>query len=352
MPGERERYFLRVSDFDYHLPEELIAQEPLAQRDQSRLLVVDRTTGTWHHTSFPQIGDWLQPGDLMVFNDTRVIPARLWGRRVPGGGKVEVLLLNPRGDDRWEVLVNPGRKVPPGQALVFGDAGELTAVAEERTAFGGRILKFDRQGADLRAAFMALGEVPLPPYIKARLTNVERYQTVYARTEGSVAAPTAGLHFTPELLAKLEAEGVKTGYLTLHVGLGTFRPVKAEMVAEHQMHAEYFQIGPELAQAVAATKASGHRVIAVGTTSARALETMGQADGTVQAGSGQTEIFIYPGYKFKVLDGLVTNFHLPRSTLLMLVAAFAGRELMLAAYQEAIAERYRFFSFGDAMLIV
>ena len=343
---------MQVADFDYQLPEELIAQEPLAQRDHSRLMVVEKTAGTWHHTTFPQIGAWLQPGDLMVFNDTRVIPARLWGRRVPGGGKVEVLLLSPRGTDRWEVLVNPGRKVPPGQELTFGPNGELTAVAEERTAFGGRVLRFNQEGAALRAAFMALGEVPLPPYIKAPLTNIERYQTVYAREEGSVAAPTAGLHFTPELLAGLEAAGVKTGYLTLHVGLGTFRPVKAEVVTEHKMHAEYFAISPELAEAIAATKASGHRVIAVGTTSARALETMGQADGTVRPGSGQTEIFIYPGYKFKVLDGLVANFHLPRSTLLMLVAAFAGRELILAAYQEAIKERYRFFSFGDAMLII
>lgn len=343
---------MRVSDFDYQLPEELIAQEPLAQRDHARLMVVDKRAGTWHHTTFPQIGAWLQPGDLMVFNDTRVIPARLWGRRVPGGGKVEVLLLNALDDARWEVLVNPGRKVPPGQMLTFSPGGELTAVAEERTAFGGRILRFNRQGAALRAAIMALGEVPLPPYIKRPLTDLDRYQTVYARVEGSVAAPTAGLHFTPELLARLEAEGVKTGYLTLHVGLGTFRPVKAEVVTEHKMHAEYFAISPELARAVAATKAGGHRVIAVGTTSARALETMGQPDGTVRPGSGRTELFIYPGYQFKVLDGLVTNFHLPRSTLLMLVAAFAGRELILAAYQEAIKERYRFFSFGDAMLII
>ena len=343
---------MRVSDFDYQLPEELIAQEPIAQRDRSRLMVVDKTAGTWHHTTFGQIGAWLQPGDLMVFNDTRVIPARLWGRRVPGGGKVEVLLLNPRGANRWEVLVNPGRKVPPGQVLTFGADGALTAVAEERTPFGGRVFRFNREGAALRAAFMALGEVPLPPYIKRPLTEIDRYQTVYARKEGSVAAPTAGLHFTTELLAQLEAAGVKTDYLTLHVGLGTFRPVKTEVVEEHQMHAEDFEISPELAAAVAAAKAGGHRVIAVGTTSARALETMGQADGTVRPGSGRTEIFIYPGYQFKVLDGLVTNFHLPRSTLLMLVSAFAGRELILAAYQEAIKERYRFFSFGDAMLII
>ncbi len=342
---------MQVSDFDYELPEELIAQEPLAARDHSRLLVVDKTVKTWRHAIFPQILNWLQPGDLMVFNDTRVIPARLWGRRTPGGGKVEVLLLTQRGADQWEVLVRPGRKVPPGQTLAFGADGELTAVAAERTAFGGRILKFNRQGADLRAVLFKLGEVPLPPYIKAPLRNLDRYQTVYARKEGSVAAPTAGLHFTPELLAKIRAAGVKTGYLTLHVGLGTFRPVKAEAVADHQMHEEYFKIGSELARAVAETKAAGRRVIAVGTTSVRALETMGRPDGTVRAGEGRTDVFIYPGYHLKVIDGLVTNFHLPRSTLLMLVCAFAGRELTLAAYQEAIKERYRFFSFGDAMFI-
>jgi len=343
---------LEVSDFDYELPEELIAQEPLAERDRSRLLVVDRKTKTWQHAVFPQILQWLEPGDLMVFNDTRVIPARLWGRRLPGGGKVEVLLLTQLGADRWEALVRPGRKVMPGQTLVFGEEGELAAVALERTAFGGRILQFNREGAALRAALYKLGEVPLPPYIKRPLRDLDRYQTVYARKEGSVAAPTAGLHFTPELLARIRAAGVQTGYLTLHVGLGTFRPVKVEKVEEHQMHEEYFQISPELAAAVAETKAAGHRVIAVGTTSVRALETMGCPDGTVRAGEGQTDIFIYPGFKFKVIDGLVTNFHLPRSTLLMLVSAFAGRELILAAYREAVKERYRFFSFGDAMLII
>lgn len=343
---------MQVSDFDYELPEELIAQEPLAERDHSRLLVVDKMAKIWQHAIFPQILQWLQPGDLMVFNDTRVIPARLWGRRLPGGGKVEVLLLTQHGPDRWEALVRPGRKVMPGQTLAFGADGELRAVAAERTAFGGRILKFNREGTDLRAALYKLGEVPLPPYIKAPLRDLDRYQTVYARKEGSVAAPTAGLHFTPELLARIRAAGVETGYLTLHVGLGTFRPVKAETVEDHQMHEEFFQISPELAETVAKTKAAGHRVIAVGTTSVRALETMGQPDGTVRAGEGRTDIFIYPGYQFKVIDGLVTNFHLPRSTLLMLVSAFAGRELILAAYREAIKERYRFFSFGDAMFII
>jgi S-adenosylmethionine:tRNA ribosyltransferase-isomerase len=343
---------LQVSDFDYELPEALIAQEPLAKRDHSRLLVVDKKAETFQHTLFTQIGTWLSPGDLLVFNDTKVIPARLWGRRLPGGGRIEVLLLSPRSADQWEVLVRPGRKVPIGQMLAFGTDGELTARAEERTAFGGRTLRFSRQGADLRSAIMKLGEVPLPPYIKTPLPDYDRYQTVYARAEGSAAAPTAGLHFTPELLWQLSAAGIKTAYLTLHVGLGTFRPVKTETVEAHQMHTEYFQISTELAAAIAATKASGQRVIAVGTTSVRALETMGRADGTVQAGEGQTAFFIYPGYQFKVLDGLITNFHLPRSTLLMLVSAFAGRELTLAAYEEAIKERYRFFSFGDAMLLL
>lgn len=343
---------MQVSDFDYELPEALIAQEPLAKRDHSRLLVVDKKAKTFHHTLFAQIGTGLSPGDLLVFNDTKVIPARLWGRRLPGGGRIEVLLLSPRSADQWEVLVRPGRKAHIGQMLVFGVDNELTALVEERTAFGGRMVRFNRQGADLRAAIMKLGEVPLPPYIKTPLQNCDRYQTVYARAEGSAAAPTAGLHFTPELLQQLKAVGIKTAYLTLHVGLGTFRPVKTETVEAHQMHTEYFQISTELAAAVAATKAAGQRVIAVGTTSVRALETMGRADGTVQAGEGQTAIFIYPGYQFKVLDGLITNFHLPRSTLLMLVAAFAGRELTLTAYEEAIRERYRFFSFGDAMFVL
>ncbi len=343
---------LRVEDFDYELPEELIAQQPLEKRDQSRLMVVERDNRSIHHTQFPEILEWLEPGDLMIFNDTRVIPARLWGKRLPGGGKTEVLLLRAVTEDSWEALVRPGRKIRPGQKIYFGGKEELEAITKERTTFGGRILRFNQQGAVLRKSINELGEVPLPPYIKAPLQNRERYQTIYAKEEGSVAAPTAGLHFTADLLGKIKEKGIRTGLLTLHVGLGTFRPVKVENVEEHQMHSEYFQISKELALEVARVKAADHRVIAVGTTTARTLETMGNEEGTINPGSGWTDIFIYPGYKFKVLDGLVTNFHLPRSTLLMLVSAFADRELILTAYQEAVRERYRFFSFGDAMLII
>ncbi|HBK67659.1 MAG TPA: tRNA preQ1(34) S-adenosylmethionine ribosyltransferase-isomerase QueA [Firmicutes bacterium] len=343
---------MQVADFDYHLPEELIAQEPLEKRDHSRLLVLERRDKTIHHCRFPEIVDWLQPGDLMVFNDTRVIPARLWGRRQPGGGRIEVLLLKALSEDKWEALVRPGRKIHQGQRLCFGPEGQLEAITEERTLYGGRVLCFKQKGAVLRGLLTEVGEVPLPHYIKVPLRNKERYQTIYSREEGSVAAPTAGLHFTPELMEKIKAQGVKIGYLTLHVGLGTFRPVKTKLVEEHQMHAEYFQVSEELAQEVAAVKKAGRRVIAVGTTSARTLETIALEDGRIKAGAGWTDIFIYPGYKFKVLDGLVTNFHLPCSTLLMLVAAFTDRELILAAYEEAVKERYRFFSFGDAMLIL
>ena len=350
---------MQVDEFDYYLPEELIAQQPVEKRDTSRLLVVRKDSGELEHKHFFELGDWIAPGDLLVFNDTRVIPARLWGRRVPGGGRTEVLLLNDLDGERWETLVRPGRKVHPGQTLVFGEEapmlcmGEcLQAYVEETTDFGGRVLRFNRRGEDLRQAIKALGEVPLPPYIKEKLSDQERYQTIYARHEGSAAAPTAGLHFTPDLLAKLKQKGVNTGFLTLHVGLGTFRPVKTERIEEHKMHAEFYQIGPELAAAVQRTKILGGRVIAVGTTATRALESAAQEDGTLLPGQGWTEIFIYPGYKFKVIDGLITNFHLPRSTLLMLVSAFAGRELILSAYEEAVRWRYRFFSFGDAMLII
>ncbi len=343
---------MQVSDFYYELPEELIAQEPLVDRDRSRLLVVEREKQQFQHSTFPEIINWLQPGDLMVFNDTKVIPARLWGKRQPGGGKVEVFLLRPSGEDQWEVLVRPGRKIREGQEITFGAAGQLRAVAGERTSFGGRIMYFNQRGEALKALIKELGEIPLPPYIKVPLRDHERYQTVYAREEGSVAAPTAGLHFTLELLAALEAHGVKTGYLTLHVGLGTFRPVKTETVEAHQMHAEYYHLSAGLADEIAAVKAAGRRVIAVGTTSARTLESAAQDDGRVKPGAGWTDLFIYPGFQFRVIDGLVTNFHLPCSTLLMLVSAFAGRELILSAYQEAVKARYRFFSFGDAMLII
>lgn len=343
---------MRVADFNYDLPVELIAQEPLEKRDNSRLLVVEREKKVSHHCTFSEIVHWLQPGDLMVFNDTRVIPARLWGRRQPGGGRVEVLLLKPVGEDRWEALVRPGRKVLQGQTIAFGLTDQLLAVAEQRTSFGGRVMHFNHHGDELKKLITELGEVPLPPYIKVPLRNRERYQTVYAREEGSVAAPTAGLHFTPELLATIQAHGVKIGYLTLHVGLGTFRPVKTEMVEEHQMHAEYYHINAELATEIAAVKAAGHRVIAVGTTSARTLESAAQDDGSIKPGEGWTDIYIYPGFSFQVLDGLVTNFHLPCSTLLMLVSAFVGRDVILSVYEEAVKARYRFFSFGDAMLIV
>lgn len=346
---------MQVAEFDYHLPEELIAQKPVEQRDASRLLVVRKDRGELEHKHFFELGNWLAPGDLLVFNDTRVIPARLWGRRVPGGGRTEVLLLKDLDGERWETLVRPGRKVQPGQTLLFAHTDCrrqcLQAYVEETTDFGGRVLRFDRRGEDLRQAIKALGEVPLPPYIKEKLGDQERYQTIYARHEGSAAAPTAGLHFTPDLLAKLRQEGVESGFLTLHVGLGTFRPVKTERIEEHKMHAEFYQIGPELVAAVQRTKNSGGRVIAVGTTATRALESAAQEDGTLLSGQGWTEIFIYPGYKFKVIDGLITNFHLPRSTLLMLVSAFAGKELILSAYEEAVRRRYRFFSFGDAMFI-
>lgn len=353
-----------VDEFDYYLPEKLIAQKPVEKRDTSRLLVVHKNTGELEHKHFFELGDWIEPGDLLVFNDTRVIPARLWGRREPGGGRTEVLLLNDLDGERWETLVRPGKKVRSGQILSFvkengpeqacfpqGEA-LLQAQVEERTAFGGRIIRFNCRGEDLRRAIRTLGEVPLPPYIKEKLNDQERYQTVYARHEGSAAAPTAGLHFTPDLLAKLKQQGVNTAFLTLHVGLGTFRPVKTERIEEHKMHAEFYQIGAELAAAVQKTRASGKRVIAVGTTATRALESAARDNGTLLPGRGWTEIFIYPGYKFKVINGLITNFHLPRSTLLMLVSAFAGRELILSAYAEAVRRRYRFFSFGDAMLII
>lgn len=343
---------MRVEEFDYELPEELIAQEPLEARDASRLLVVDRNAKVFFHRSFTELPHLLAPGDLLVFNDTRVIPARLWGVKTSGGGKIEVLLLNSLDDQRWEALVRPGRRVRPGQLLVFPGGEALEAEIESQTSFGGRVLRFNRRGEELRRIIHTIGEVPLPPYIKAPLHDKERYQTVYARHEGSVAAPTAGLHFTPRLLARLKEEGVKTACLTLHVGLGTFRPVKVENVEDHEMHEEFYRISAGLSLAVKATKEKGGRVIAVGTTAARALESAAQPDGEVKPGEGWTRLFIYPGYNFKVVNGLVTNFHLPRSTLLMLVSAFAGKELILSAYREAVRLRYRFFSFGDAMLII
>ncbi|HOQ24201.1 MAG TPA: tRNA preQ1(34) S-adenosylmethionine ribosyltransferase-isomerase QueA [Bacillota bacterium] len=342
---------MRVADFDYELPEELIAQHPLKQRDASRLLVLDKKTGAVTHRVFAEIVDCLTPQDFLVFNDTRVIPARIMcSRHQDGTGQAEVLLLRPLEDGRWEALVRPGRKLRPGAEVFFGDGGRIRM--EETTDFGGRIVSFpDMDQAAAKQAIYRHGEMPLPPYIHEKLTDKERYQTVYAREEGSVAAPTAGLHFTPELLAKLKAKGVPMGFVTLHVGLGTFRPVMVENVEEHTMHAEFYRVEEELAAAINAHRARGGRVVAVGTTSVRSLESAAAPDGSLRACQGWTDIFITPGYRFKVIDALITNFHLPKSTLLMLVSALAGRERILAAYREAVQERYRFFSFGDAMFI-
>ncbi|MGI9952661.1 tRNA preQ1(34) S-adenosylmethionine ribosyltransferase-isomerase QueA [Moorellaceae bacterium AZ2] len=341
---------MRVEEFDYYLPPELIAQEPVEPRDASRLLVLHRQDGRLEHRRFYDLPRYLEKGDILVLNDTRVIPARLFGRKAGTGGRVEVLLLNPLGGDRWETLVRPGRRVPPGTQLIFGE-GELEARVLASTAEGGRVLKFAYQGSweDLLAK---LGQVPLPPYIHRELPDPERYQTVYARHPGSAAAPTAGLHFTPRLLEKIREKGVEVAHILLHVGLGTFRPVKEEIVEKHRMHAEYYIVLPETAEAINNARARGGRVVAVGTTVVRTLETVATRDGLICPGEGYTDLFIYPGYHFKAVDCLITNFHLPRSTLLMLVSAFAGREKILQAYRVAVEEGYRFFSFGDAMLIL
>ncbi len=341
---------MNVTDFDYELPEELIAQTPVEPRDAARLLVVHRDSGRLEHRVFRDLPQYLVPGDVLVLNDTRVMPARLFGTKEPTGGRVEVLLLRRASADTWEALVRPGRRLAPGVRIVFG-RGELTAEVVDRTESGGRLLKFS-PADNLDERLAALGQVPLPPYIRAPLQDPERYQTVYARDAGSAAAPTAGLHFTPVLLDRIRAQGVAIEYVTLHVGLGTFRPVQAERIQEHRMHAEYFSIPPATAAAVNAAAREGRRVVAVGTTVARTLEAAAVAEDEVRAGDGWTDLFIYPGYRWKVVDVLITNFHLPRSTLLMLVSAFLGRERTLAAYQEAVRERYRFFSFGDAMLIL
>ena len=340
---------MRVSDFDYELPEELIAQTPVEPRDAARLLVVHRDTGLMEHRIFRDLPQYLRAGDVLVLNDTRVMPARLFGVKASTGGRVEVLLLRRRGPDAWEALVRPGRRLPVGTRIVFGE-GQLSAEVIDRTEAGGRVLRF-APADDLDERLKELGQVPLPPYIRAPLADPERYQTVYARDAGSAAAPTAGLHFTPELLDRLQGMGVEIVNLTLHVGLGTFRPVQAERVEEHRMHAEYFSVPQATAEAVNAAKREGRRVVAVGTTVARTLEASA-ADGRVRCGDGWTDLFIYPGYRWKIVDALITNFHLPRSTLLMLVSALLGRERTLAAYQEAVRQRYRFYSFGDAMLIL
>ena len=339
---------MKTHDFWYDLPEELIAQTPLQQRDTSRLLALDRVTGQTAHKHFYDIIDYLQPGDCLVMNDSRVLPARLLGHR-PTGGAVEVLLLRDLGDKKWECLCKPGRKMQVGSQVVFGD-GELSATVREVKEDGNRVVEFHYEGIFLEV-LERLGKMPLPPYIKAELADQERYQTVYSREVGSAAAPTAGLHFTTELLERIRQKGVKTAFVTLHVGLGTFRPVKAEEISEHHMHSELCMIGEETAKILNETKRNGGRVICVGTTSCRTLESLVNEDGTFEAKSKWTEIFIFPGYTFKAMDGLITNFHLPESTLVMLVSAFAGRENVLNAYNEAVMERYRFFSFGDAMFI-
>ncbi|MFG6355832.1 MAG: tRNA preQ1(34) S-adenosylmethionine ribosyltransferase-isomerase QueA [Acetatifactor sp.] len=340
---------LKKSDFYFELPQELIAQDPLEDRASSRLLLLDKNTGEIGHDIFHNIVRYLRPGDCLVLNNTKVIPARLLGQRAGTGARVEVLLLKRREGDVWETLVKPGKKCKPGTELTFGD-GLLRGQVLETVEEGNRLIRFSYQGI-WEEVLDRLGEMPLPPYITHKLSDKSRYQTVYAKYEGSSAAPTAGLHFTQELLRQIQDMGVSVVYVTLHVGLGTFRPVKEENVLEHHMHSEYYQVTEEAAEQINAAKTAGGRVICVGTTSCRTLESAADENGTVRPGCGNTDIFIYPGYRFKVLDCLITNFHLPESTLVMLVSALAGRERVLAAYREAIRERYRFFSFGDAMLI-
>ena len=339
---------MKTHDFWYDLPEELIAQTPLQQRDSSRLLVLDKKSGDLAHKHFYDVLDYLNPGDCLVMNDSRVLPARLLGHR-PTGGATELLLLKDLGNNMWECLAKPGRKLQEGQEVIFGN-GELCAVVRTVQEDGNRIVEFFYQGIFLEV-LESLGKMPLPPYIKEELQDQERYQTVYSREVGSAAAPTAGLHFTQELLEKAREKGIKTAFVTLHVGLGTFRPVKAEEISEHHMHSELCMISDETAAVLNETKANGGRVVCVGTTSCRTLESLVNDDGTFSARSKWTDIFIFPGYRFKAMDALITNFHLPESTLVMLVSAFADREKVLHAYEEAVKERYRFFSFGDAMYI-
>lgn len=340
---------MKTSDFNFELPLELIAQTPIEKRDSSRLLLLNKETGETEHKHFYDLPSYLRPGDCLVLNDSRVLPARLIGKREPGGGAVEIVLLIDRGDNVWECLVRPGRKVKPGVRLSFGD-GALKAEVLEVKEGGNRLIRFEYEGIFLEI-LEQLGKMPLPPYIKEELQDAERYQTVYSREVGSAAAPTAGLHFTKELLNQIQSMGVKVCYVTLHVGLGTFRPVKAEDILEHEMHSEFCMISAETARVINETKKNGGRVICVGTTACRTIESWANEDGTMKECSGWTNIFIYPGYQFKVLDCLVTNFHLPESTLIMLVSALAGREHVLDAYRQAVELKYRFFSFGDAMFI-
>ena len=341
---------MKTSDFYYDLPEELIAQDPLEDRSSSRLMILDKETGKTEHHVFREIIDELNPGDCLVINDTKVIPARLIGAKEDTGAKIEVLLLKRGADDVWETLVKPGKKARPGAKITFGDGilkGEIIDVVDE----GNRLIQFHYEGI-FEEILDQLGEMPLPPYITHKLKDKNRYQTVYAKNEGSAAAPTAGLHFTKELLEQVKAKGVNIAHVTLHVGLGTFRPVKVDDVEQHHMHSEFYIVEEDQAKLINDTKKNGGRVIAVGTTSCRTLESATGEDGVLKSGSGWTEIFIYPGYKFKMIDGLITNFHLPESTLVMLVSALAGKENILHAYEVAVQEKYRFFSFGDAMLIL
>ncbi|MDD6618473.1 MAG: tRNA preQ1(34) S-adenosylmethionine ribosyltransferase-isomerase QueA [Clostridiales bacterium] len=341
---------MKTSDFYFDLPQELIAQDPLEDRSASRLLHLDKTTGDIEHTNFKHVLDFLKPGDCLVINDTKVIPARLYGHKVDTGAVIELLLLKRRENDVWETLVKPGKKARPGAVISFGDGlltGKILDIVEE----GNRLIQFSYEGI-FEEILDQLGEMPLPPYITHKLQDKNRYQTVYAKHEGSAAAPTAGLHFTEELLQQVKEMGVNIAHVTLHVGLGTFRPVKVEDVTDHHMHSEFYVVEPDQAELINQTKKNGGRVIAVGTTSCRTLESATDENGILQAKSGWTEIFIYPGYSFKMIDGLITNFHLPESTLLMLVSALAGKEQIMAAYEEAVKERYRFFSFGDAMIII
>ncbi|CAB1251471.1 tRNA preQ1(34) S-adenosylmethionine ribosyltransferase-isomerase QueA [Clostridium sp. MT-14] len=340
---------MKVTDFDFYLPKELIAQHPLKQRDEARLMVLDKKTGKVEHKVFRDIIGYLNPGDCLVLNDTRVLPARLIGKKEGSGGKMEILLLKRNEDGSWETLVKPGRRARIGDRFDFGD-GELKAEISQIKKDGNRIVKFEYRGI-FEEVLDKLGQMPLPPYIKEKLEDKEMYQTVYSKEEGSAAAPTAGLHFTEDLLQKIEDKGVKLAFLTLHVGIGTFRPVKVENVEDHDMHSEYYRMSRETADVINGARESGHSVIPVGTTSCRTLETIADEDGRVREQSGWTDIFIYPGYKYKIVDKLITNFHLPQSTLIMLVSALCGRENILNAYREAVKNRYRFFSFGDAMFI-
>lgn len=340
---------MKTSDFYYDLPQELIAQEPLPQRDMSRLMVLDKVNGSIEHKNFYNIEEMINSGDTLILNDTRVLPARLYGEKEGTGGAIEFLLLNKHSLDTWEVILKPGRRAKPGARFTFG-GGKLKAEILEVVNEGNRLVKFEYDGV-FENVLDELGEMPLPPYITKKLEDKDRYQTVFAKHNGSAAAPTAGLHFTPELLDRLKSKGVNIGYVTLHVGLGTFRPVKAEEITEHKMHSEFYVLPEETAELINRTKAQGGRIISVGTTATRTLETAGQNGMPISASSGWTDIFIYPGKKFNVIDALITNFHLPESTLIMLVSALAGKENVLNAYREAVNEKYRFFSFGDAMFI-